>query len=62
MNTEMQGAEAYNLFCKGFHDGDNPHRQHTPQFQEWEQGWTNAMRLDQYRHEQQWAEREVQND
>ena len=56
----MQGAEAYNLFCKGFHDGNNPHRQHTNHFDEWERGWTNAMILDQQRHECQ--EREVQND
>ena len=60
MDIEMQGAEAYNLFCKGLHDGDNPHSQHTNDFDEWERGWTNAMILDQQRHE--WQEREVQND
>jgi len=59
---EKRGAEAYNLFCKGFHDGDNPFRQHTGEFQDWEQGWTNAMRIDQQRHEQaMYEEREVQN-
>jgi hypothetical protein len=61
MNIEMQGAEAYNLFCKGFHDGENPYRQGTNYFEEWEQGWENSMRLDQWIHEQQlqWEQKEI---
>ena len=56
MNIEMQGAEAYNLFCKGFHDGDNPYRQGTNYFEEWEIGWENAMKFEQHRIEQQNSE------